>query len=61
MRNPKRTPPFIKLPYWVHDSTTLRPIHVALLLALIRKHNGHNNGSIALSVPHASNAPRFGT
>jgi hypothetical protein len=49
--------PFIMLPYGVYDSlgfTALRPIHLALLLALIRKHNGRNNGAIAFGIREAA-------
>jgi hypothetical protein len=49
--------PFIMLPYSVYDNPSfaaLRPIHLALLLALIRKHNGRNNGSIALGIREAA-------
>jgi hypothetical protein len=45
--------PFIMLPHAVYDSPTfaaLGPIHIAIILLLIRKHNGHNNGAIALGV-----------
>jgi|SRR5215469_9383572 len=45
--------PFIMLPYAVYDSaefTKLKPIDIAVLLLLIRKHNGHNNGSISLGL-----------
>jgi len=45
--------PFIMLPYDIYDSAifaALEPIHIAILLLLIRKHNGHNNGAIALGV-----------
>lgn len=41
------------LPHSLYDSPTfaaLEPIHIAILLLLIRKHNGHNNGGIALGV-----------
>jgi hypothetical protein len=44
---------FIKLPYAVYDSPAfqqLKPIDVAVLLLLIRKHNGHNNGAISLGL-----------
>jgi hypothetical protein len=45
--------PFIRLPWRIYDSPqfqALKPIDIAVLLLLIRKHNGHNNGSIALGV-----------
>jgi len=45
--------PFIMLPHTVYDSpafAALDPIHITVLLLLMRKHNGHNNGSIALGV-----------
>ena len=44
---------FIGLPHAVYDSPAfamLAPIDIAVLLLLIRKHNGHNNGNIALGV-----------
>jgi hypothetical protein len=44
---------FIRLPYVVFDSpefATLSPIDVCVLLLLIRKHNGRNNGAIALGL-----------
>jgi DNA-binding transcriptional regulator YhcF (GntR family) len=50
--------PFIMLPHAVYDTPTfaqLKPIHVAILLLLIRKHNGYNNGAIALGVREAAN------
>jgi len=49
--------PFIMLPHAIYDSpafTALEPIHIAILLLLIRKHNGHNNGAIALGVREAA-------
>jgi len=49
--------PFIMLPHAVYDSPTfaaLKPIDIAVLLLLIRKHNGHNNGGIALGVREAA-------
>jgi hypothetical protein len=45
------------LPHAFYDSLTfaqLRPLHVAILLLLIRKHNGHNNGAIVLGVREAA-------
>jgi hypothetical protein len=48
---------FIMLPYAVYDSpefAALSPTDLAVLLLLIRKHNGHNNGSIALGVREAA-------
>jgi hypothetical protein len=44
---------YIKLPHSVYDSpefAALKPIEIAVLLLLIRKHNGHNNGNISLGV-----------
>jgi hypothetical protein len=49
--------PFIMLPYALYDSpiyAALRPIHVAVLLLLLRKHNGRNNGSIPLGTREAA-------
>ena len=54
---------FIKLPYAVYDSpefANLNSIDVAVLLLLIRKHNGHNNGRIALGVREAAGKCRCG-
>ncbi len=48
-----RYEPFIMLPYATYDSPiflALEPIHIAVLLLLIRKHDGYNNGKIALGV-----------
>jgi hypothetical protein len=48
---------FIMLPNAVYDSpafAALAPIHIAMLLLLIRKHNGHNNGAIGLGVREAA-------
>ena len=50
--------PFIMLPYAVYDSpafATLKPIDIAVLLLLIRKHNGYNNGAISLGLREAAN------
>jgi hypothetical protein len=49
--------PFIMLPHAVYDSPTfaaLNPIHIAVLLLLIRKYNGRNNGALALGVREAA-------
>jgi hypothetical protein len=49
--------PFIRLPHSVYDSpafATLKPIDIAVLLLLIRKHNGHNNGGISLGLREAA-------
>src|SRR5262245_4352877 len=49
--------PFIMLPYAVYDGpifAALKPIDIAVLLLLIRKHNGYNNGGIALGVREAA-------
>ena len=54
---------FIKLPYAVYDSPafeTLKPIDVTVLLLLIRKHNGYNNGNISLGVREAAAKCRCG-
>jgi hypothetical protein len=54
---------FIKLPYAVCDSpefAALNPIDVAVLLLLIRKHNGYNNGNISLGVREAAAKCRCG-
>ena len=45
--------PFIMLPHVVYDSpafAVLKPIDIAVLLLLMRKHNGHNNGAIVLGL-----------
>jgi hypothetical protein len=44
---------YIKLPYTVYDSSAfaaLKPVEIAVLLLLIRKHTGYNNGNISLGV-----------
>jgi predicted transcriptional regulator len=44
---------FIMLPYSAYDSpkfAALKPIDIAVLLLLIRKHTGRNNGNISLGV-----------
>jgi hypothetical protein len=46
-------PPFIMLPHAVYDSPEFQALSatdIAVLLLLIRKHNGKNNGNIALGV-----------
>ena len=56
-------PSFIMLPYAVYDSaafTTLLPIDIAVLLVLIRKHNGRNNGDIPLGVREAAKRCKCG-
>jgi hypothetical protein len=48
---------YIRLPHSVYDSPefdVLKPIDIAVLLLLIRKHNGHNNGNISLGVREAA-------
>lgn len=50
-------PPFIQLFRWMYDSPafrSLRPGPRAVILALLRRYNGGNNGSIALSVRDAA-------
>jgi hypothetical protein len=45
--------PFIMLPYTLYDSPAfaeLKPIDIAVLLLLLRKHNGRNNGVIPLGI-----------
>jgi hypothetical protein len=49
--------PFIMLPHAVYDSpvfAALKPIDLAILLVLLRKYNGHNNGNIALGIREAA-------
>jgi hypothetical protein len=49
--------PFIMLPYAVYDSpefAALAPIHVAILLLLVRKHNGRNGDAISLGTREAA-------
>jgi hypothetical protein len=44
---------FIMLPHAVYDSPefeSLKAIHVAVLLLMMRKYNGYNNGAIQLGV-----------
>jgi hypothetical protein len=46
-------PGFIMLPYSTYDGpefAALKPIDVAVLVLLIRKHDGHNNGNISLGL-----------
>jgi hypothetical protein len=53
----EKPPPFIKLPYAVYDSPqfdALKPIYITVLLLLIRKFNGHNNGGISLGKREAA-------
>jgi hypothetical protein len=56
----KRGPPnghFIMLPHAVYDSPefkVLSPTDIAVLLLLIRKHNGRNNGAISLGLTEAA-------
>jgi hypothetical protein len=48
---------FIRLPYPVYDAPefqALKPIELAVLLLLIRKHTGYNNGNISLGVREAA-------
>jgi len=50
-------PQFIMLPYSVYDGPAfgaLLPIDITVLLLLVRKHNGHNNGAISLGVREAA-------
>jgi hypothetical protein len=49
--------PFIRLPWEIYDSPefqALKPMDIAVLLLLIRKHSGHNNGNISLGVREAA-------
>jgi hypothetical protein len=58
-----KTPPFIMLQHAVYDSPefgALAPIDIAVLLLLLRKHNGHNNGDIALGVREVAARCRCG-
>jgi hypothetical protein len=41
--------------YHVHSFAALKPIHIAVLLLLIRKHNGHNNGANSLGLREVVN------
>jgi hypothetical protein len=53
----KHDDPFIRLPHAVYDSpafATIKAIDIAVLLLLIRKHNGHNNGTISLGLREIS-------
>lgn len=50
-------PPFVMLPHAVMDSdgfASLSPVAIAVLLLLLRKHNGQNNGGISLGVREAA-------
>ena len=54
---------FIMLPHSVYDSPAfamLSPIDIAVLLLLIRKHNGSNNGNIPLGVREVAAKCRCG-
>jgi hypothetical protein len=54
---------FIMLPHAIYDSPAfevLRPVDIAVLLLLIRKHNGYNNGDITLGVREAAARCRCG-
>jgi hypothetical protein len=49
--------PFIMLPHAVYDGpafATLKAIDIAVLLLLIRKHTGYNNGGISLGKREAA-------
>jgi len=49
--------PFIMLPQAVYNSPAfeaLNPIDIAVLLLLLSKRNGHNNGALALGVREAA-------
>ena len=51
------------LPHAVYDSPAfamLAPIDIAVLLLLIRKHNGRNNGDISLGLREVTAKCRFG-
>lgn len=53
----KRAPPFVMITHVVYDSLAFRslsPAAVSVYLELRRRYNGHNNGSIALSVRDAA-------
>ena len=55
MKNAKDEP-FIRIPHATYDSPafrSLRPIEIAVLLLLIRKFNGHNNGALPLGLREA--------
>ena len=50
-------PPFIMLPHAVFDSDEFRalsPLAKVILMLMIRRHNGHNNGSIMLGSREAA-------
>jgi hypothetical protein len=58
-----KSPPFIMLPHAVYDSPAfamLAPIDIAVLLLLIRKHNGRNNGDISLGLREVAARCRCG-
>jgi DNA-binding IclR family transcriptional regulator len=59
----KKNPPFIMVPHAIYDSPawkTLLPIDIAVLLVLIRKHNGYNNGGIPLGIREVAKRLRCG-
>ncbi len=52
-------PPFVQLPWWIVDCSAyraLKPVARALLIELIRRYNGHNNGHIGLGEREAADA-----
>jgi hypothetical protein len=57
------TEQFINLPYAVYNSpafAALAPIDIAVLLLVLSKRNGHNNGAIALGVRETAARCRCG-
>lgn len=55
----RNEPTFSRLPHWVQDSPayrSLKPGPRALLLELIRRYNGRNNGHIGMSARQAAEA-----
>lgn len=55
----RNEPTFSRLPHWVQDSAafrSLKPGPRALLIEMIRKYNGRNNGQIIMSARQACEA-----
>lgn len=58
-RKGRNEPTFSRLPHWVQDSVayrSLKPGPRALLMELIRRYNGRNNGQIIMSARQACSA-----
>jgi hypothetical protein len=61
-RSKKKTEPFVKLPWYLLDAPAwqaLSPAERTVYIEVMRAFNGHNNGSIALSVRQAAERGRI--